>query len=111
MKTRLFIAICLMMFSLAPCLMPTQSDYSALIPSIRSAYGDENWRREFEEVCGNTEDSMKLPVDDLQQLIARCDRLKPVIESLEETPRKVYLKRLQMCRNLLAFVLETKTKK
>jgi hypothetical protein len=54
---------------------------------------------------------MKLPADELKTLIAGCDKLKPVIEALEETPRKVYLKKLQMCRNLLAFVLETKEKK
>ena len=37
-------------------------------------------------------------------------RLKPKIEALEATPRKVYLKRLQMCRNLFAYLLEGKEK-
>jgi hypothetical protein len=54
---------------------------------------------------------MKLSQDDLKKPIAGCDRLKPAIEALEETPRKVYLKKLQMCRGLLLFVLESKEKK
>lgn len=51
---------------------------------------------------------MSLSKAELQSLIERCDKLKPVIESLEETPRKVYRKRLQMCRELFAFVLQSK---
>jgi len=33
------------------------------------------------------------------------------IEKLEETQRKVYLKRLQMCKNLFSFILESREKK
>ena len=78
---------------------------------VRSAHGGENRKKEYEEIYGNSEDSMKISMDELKTLIARCDKLKPALESLEETPRKVYLKKLQMCRNLLAFVLDTKEKK
>jgi len=51
---------------------------------------------------------MSLSREELQLLIARCEKLKPIIEGLEETRRKVYRKRLEMCRNLLVFVLESK---
>jgi len=54
---------------------------------------------------------MSFTPDELKSLVGRCDALKPRIEKLEETQRKVYLKRLQMCRDLLAFVLESKTGK
>jgi hypothetical protein len=111
MKTAAFIATLLVTFSIFPFFAPDQLECGGLFSARQTAYGEESWKREFEEVCGNTEDAMKLTQDELKNLIIRCDRLKPAIDSLEETPRKVYLKRLQMCRNLLAFVLETKGKK
>ena len=75
---------------------------------VRSAQAEENWKLEFEDVCGRTEDSMNMTIDELKALMTRCDKLKPLIESQEETTRKVYLRRLQMCRDLLAYVYETK---
>jgi hypothetical protein len=39
-----------------------------------------------------------------KNLIIRCERLKQAIDSLEESARKVCLKKLRMCRKLQAFV-------
>lgn len=69
---------------------------------------EEPWKKEFDAVCSATTGSMSLSHDELQSLVERCDRLKPLLGGLEESARKVYLKRLEMCRNLLAFVLESK---
>ena len=77
---------------------------------VRAALAEESWKAEFDEVCGKTDDSMSLSKDELKALVARCDKLKPLIEAQEETTRKVYLKRLQMCRDLLAYVLEVKSR-
>ena len=111
MKALFHMIMFLLTVSMVPCFMPGQGEDGGFFSPIRSAYGEESWKREFEEICGNNEDAMKLTQDELKNLITRCDGLKPAIESLEETTRKVYLKRLQMCRNLLAFVLEAKEKK
>jgi len=54
---------------------------------------------------------MAFSVEELRSLVDRCDALKPRIEKLDEPQRKVTLKRLQMCRDLYAFVLEMKEKK
>jgi hypothetical protein len=75
------------------------------------AYAQESWKNEFEDICSKTQDAMMFTPDELRTLIARCDKLKPLIEKLDETQRKVYSKRLQLCRDLLAFVLESKEKK
>ena len=75
------------------------------------AYAEEDWKKEFEDICGKTQDAMVFPSDELKKLVDRCDKLKPVIEKLEETESKVYLRRLQMCRDLFAFTLESKEKK
>jgi len=69
----------------------------------------QDWKKEYEDICSKTSDAMALTEDELKTLIERCDRLKPVIEALDdESTKKVYLKRLQMCRDLYQFCLEQK---
>jgi len=68
----------------------------------------EGWLKEFEDICAKTQDAMVLSTDELKGLIARCDALKPLMEKLPESQKKVYLKRLQVCRDLYVFVLESK---
>jgi hypothetical protein len=74
------------------------------------AHAQQNWRSEFDDLCGKTQEADALSVDELKQLIERCEKLKERIETLDETQRKVYLKRLQMCRDLFVFMLEAKEK-
>ena len=68
----------------------------------------EDWKSEFEDVCSKTQDAMTFSADELKNLIARCDKLKPLIDKLDESPRKVYLRRLQLCKDLFVFVLGSK---
>jgi hypothetical protein len=71
----------------------------------------ENWRKEFNDVCGKTQDAMSFTPEELTDLIRRCDALRPQIEKtgkLDETGKKVYLGRLRMCRGLYAYVLDEK---
>jgi len=82
-----------------------------MLISAGSVYAQEDWKTEFESVCAKTQDPGALSDDELKKLVDRCDKLRPFIEKLDETQRKVYLKRLQMCRNLFAFILESREKK
>lgn len=75
---------------------------------IGFARGEESWQAEFDDTCSKTDEAMALSVEELSRLLERCDRLQGVIGTKEETVRKVYLKRLEMCRNLYKFVLDTK---
>ena len=70
----------------------------------------QDWKKEFEEICAKTQDAMALPMDELKALVSRCDRLKPQIEKLDESQRKVYSRRLQVCRDLYQFVIESREK-
>jgi hypothetical protein len=70
----------------------------------------ESWQKEFEEVCSKTQDAMTFSVDELKIFIQRCNALQPQIEKLDETRKKVYSRRLQQCRGLFAYVLESKQK-
>jgi len=71
----------------------------------------EGWKAEYEAVCSKTDVAMTLSSEELKGLIAGCDRLKPKIEAQEESTRKVYLRRLQMCRELYKYLLESKEAK
>ena len=110
------IAVFLTAVVLTLCISPSatvvqfQGEGIGALSLVRSARAEENWKQEFEEVCGKTDDSMNMTIDELKALMARCDKLKPLIESQEETTRKVYLRRLQMCRDLLAYVFEARSK-
>jgi hypothetical protein len=78
------------------------------IVGLRPSEAQVNWKEEFDAVCGKTDIAMTLAPEELKGLIERCDRLKTRIEGEEESTRKVYLRRLQMCRELYAFVLDTR---
>jgi len=82
-----------------------------LFSFCRTAHAQESWRKEFEDICSKTQDVIGFSAEELRSLVARCDALKPLIEKLDEPERKVTLRRLQMCRDLYAYVLETKEAK
>ncbi len=75
------------------------------------AYAQGDWKTEFEAVCARTQEAGEMTADELKKIIDRCDRLMPRIEKLDETQKKVYRRRLQMCRELYAFMLESKETK
>lgn len=86
----------------------------ALVPLLLAALwcapalGEEAWLADFEQICSQTGEAMNLSVAELNAKLARCAELQKVIETRDESVRKVYLKRLQLCRNLYAYVLEHK---
>ncbi|HUB03033.1 MAG TPA: hypothetical protein VL983_10120 [Terriglobales bacterium] len=64
--------------------------------------------REFNDACSQTQDAMLLTKDELKDLVRRCDALVPRLTKLDDTQRKVYKRRLEQCRGLFAYVLDTK---
>jgi hypothetical protein len=75
------------------------------------AAAEDDWRQEFEDVCSVTQDAMALSIEELNSLIKRCDALKSRLEKLDESTRKVYIRRLQRCRDLYLFVIDSKRQK
>ena len=107
-KLKLFVVVLVAAISLL--FLAPAGKQGTLIP-IGTAYAQDDWKTEFEAICSKTQDSAALSPDELNNLVDRCNKLRPHIEKLDETQRKVYLKRLQMCRDLFVFVLESKEKK
>ena len=80
-------------------------------PAAPTNPAEETWRKEFDDVCGKTQDAMTFTPEELTDLIRRCDALLPQIEktaTLNQTGKKVYLGRLRKCRGLYAYVLDEK---
>lgn len=86
----------------------TAAAFCLICTAAAPARGAEDWRAEFDETCAPSNEAMNLSESELLALTAACDRLEKVMAGLPETERKVYLKRLQMCRSLYQFVLDTK---
>jgi hypothetical protein len=80
------------------------------VSSGATAKAPEAWQKEFDEICGKTQDAMIFSAAEVKLLVQRCDALEPQIEKLDDTRKKVYLKRLKQCRGLFAYVLESKNK-
>ncbi|MBJ6723601.1 hypothetical protein [Geomesophilobacter sediminis] len=77
---------------------------------LAPALAESPIKAEFDAACAKTDDAMNLSVAELNELIERCSRLRKSLEKEDETVRKVYLKRIDMCENLYRFVLEAKAR-
>jgi hypothetical protein len=74
------------------------------------ARAEDEWFTEFEAICAKTQDAMSLSDAELKALVVRCDALKPKIQALDPSRRKVWEKRLQQCRDLYQFVIDSRGK-
>ena len=72
------------------------------------AWAEDDWKKEYELLCSQTDSAMSMSVEQLRNFVSRCDKIKPAIEALESSPRKVFLKRWQLCRDLYKYVLDSK---
>lgn len=72
------------------------------------AYAQESWRAEFDDICGRTEQSMTMTLEELKALVVRCDKLKQEIEAMEIPQKSIILKRLEKCRKLFGYMVEVK---
>ncbi len=68
------------------------------------------WIREFNDVCQATTASMALSKSQLKTRIGLADALKTQLGCLEDSARKVYTTRLRMCHDMYGFALKVKEK-
>ncbi|MDA8089330.1 MAG: hypothetical protein M0Z61_03775 [Nitrospiraceae bacterium] len=72
---------------------------------------ERSWIDEFNQVCSETGASMTLSEDQLKDRISSAEGLKGRLGTLDDSAKKVYSRRLDMCRNMYTFALEAKGKK
>jgi len=84
----------------------------SFIGNLSNAHAQQDWKQEYADICAKTQNAMGLSEADLKDYIDRCDNLQERIGELDgakgETERKVYTKRLKMCRDLYVFALNYK---
>jgi len=78
-----------------------------LIDSLSFADEEDAWKKEFDELCGHTNEAMALPAERLNQLIDRCNKFISKIEAADNPRKKVYLFRVQKCKDLYQFVIDS----
>lgn len=71
-----------------------------------TVYAQDNWKQEYADVCGKTQNSMSLSAEELKKYLDRCDKLQARLHELNGSERKVYVKRLKMCRDLYSYTLD-----
>jgi len=84
------------------------------INSPNSSYAQQDWKQEYATVCAKTQNAMNLSSEELRNYVDRCDKLQERIKELNgskgASEKKVYTKRLKMCRDLYKYVLDYKNK-
>jgi hypothetical protein len=95
-RTHIFVVLCAIVLA-------------SMTPAPGTAASEEDWKVELAEVCAKTDISMTLSREELQVLISRCEELEKKIGAEDKVVRKIYLRRVERCRNLFAYVLESKT--
>ena len=86
-----------------------------IVGTLGIAYAQQDWKQEYAAVCAKTQNAMTLSSAELENHIERCDKLQERLYELNgsqgETEKKVYTKRLKMCRDLYDFALKYKEEK
>ena len=87
--------------------------HGGFIDTLQSmAHAEEEWKQEYSEICAGTQNAMDYSTGELKSLIERCDKLLARIDGPDglqtASAKKVYTKRLTMCRDLYEFALHHK---
>ena len=82
-----------------------------VVATLGSANAQQDWKQEYAAVCAKTQNAMNLSSEELRDYVDRCDKLQDRINELNgSSEKKVYAKRLKMCRDLYKYVLDYKNK-
>jgi hypothetical protein len=72
------------------------------------SHSSEEWKVEFEAVCSKTDVLTEMSEAEIASLLERCDKLATSLDAENESFRKVNLRRLKNCRDLISFMLDSK---
>ena len=66
------------------------------------------WKQEFERICIQVESAGERSDDQLRRLIDDSERLLERLAEVDEPQVKIYVQRLQRCRDFFTFMLQTR---
>ena len=74
---------------------------------------EADWKEEYGAVCSETQSAVSFSVEKLQEYIGRCEKLQGRLDELNgsngSTAKKVYSRRLKMCRDVYEYTLQYKS--
>ena len=80
--------------------------------SLAQAGQEPDWKEEYGAVCSETQGAVSFSVEKLQEYIGRCEKLQGRLDELNGsnggTEKKVYSRRLKMCRDVYEYTLQYK---
>jgi hypothetical protein len=79
-----------------------------LLLGAGACHASDEWKTEFEAVCSKTDLLSEMPEPEITSLLERCDKLATTLDTENESFKKVYLRRLKNCRDLIQFMLDSK---
>lgn len=75
---------------------------------------ETDWKEEYAAVCGETQGAVSFSEEKLQKYIGRCEKLLERLDELDGpnggTEKKVYARRLKMCRDVYQYTLQYKSR-
>ena len=75
---------------------------------------EPDWKEEYSDVCSETQGAVSFSVEKLQEYITRCEKLQERLDELNGskggTEKKVYSRRLKMCRDVYEYTLQYKNR-
>jgi hypothetical protein len=93
----------------AGCPVAVRLGLVACVVALSSAvFAAEAWRDEFDRICGQTVEATSLSAERLRALVHDSDVLLKRLDLVSDPAKKVYVLRLQKCRDLFVYLLELK---
>ncbi|MBU0485898.1 MAG: hypothetical protein KKB30_15450 [Proteobacteria bacterium] len=76
--------------------------------SCVSSFGAEEWRSDFDRLCGYIMEIEKYTPEKLRSFVDESDKLLKIMSESKETDLKVYIFRLKKCRNFFDYMATVK---
>ncbi len=77
---------------------------------VLPVYGQEDWKKDFEDICARVNTAHTLTVKELKDLINRADTLIKRLQKMDLKAKRLYIFRLKKCRSFYQYSLELKEK-
>jgi len=82
---------------------------SILICVSSLSYANEkSWMDEYNIICGDTQEAVQLPGEEIKTLIDKCDKLLNKIKAADNPRKKIFIFRIEKCRNFYQFIANSK---
>ena len=73
--------------------------------STLSFANEESWRDEYNSICGDTQEAVTLPREEINTLIDKCDKLLNKIKAADNPRKKTFIFRIERCKKFYQYIV------